>query len=46
MEERRQSLTDPTVKKVWDIYEKIKDTEHSHELNTKKSSLVRYIFRL
>lgn len=39
-EEHKQVLSDPTVQKVWDIYQKIKDTEIDHELNTKKGSIV------
>jgi hypothetical protein len=42
MEERQEPIKDKTVQKVWDVYEKIKDTQESHEINTKKTNFVSF----
>ena len=38
--ESQKELTDPVISRVWDVYTKLKRTEESHEVNTKKTSLV------
>lgn len=44
IEESQKEMSDPVISRVWDIYSKLKRTEESHEINTKKTSFVKLCF--